>query len=80
MRWRAADTPRRPALRQSRSARHPARNRKATRIEVDEDSQAVACGLERQARSGLTEALGGPDHELITHLEGVSVPVKTGAG
>jgi len=36
------------------------RNRKATSIEVDEDSQAVACGLERQARSGLTEALAAP--------------------
>jgi len=36
------------------------RNRRAVSIEVDEDSQAVACGLERQARSGLTEALAAP--------------------
>jgi ketosteroid isomerase-like protein len=36
------------------------RNRKVTSIEVDEDSQAVARALERQARSGLTEALAAP--------------------
>lgn len=36
------------------------RNRKVISIEVDEDSQAVACGLERQARSGLSEALAIP--------------------
>ena len=36
------------------------RNRKVTSIEVDEDSQAVARGLERQARSGQTEALAAP--------------------
>jgi hypothetical protein len=36
------------------------RNRKVISIEVDEDSQAVARGLERQARSGLTEALAAP--------------------
>jgi ketosteroid isomerase-like protein len=36
------------------------RNRKVISIEVDEDSQAVARGLDRQARSGLTEALAAP--------------------
>ena len=33
------------------------RNRRVISIEVDEDSQAVAGGLQRQAQSRLTEAL-----------------------
>jgi len=36
------------------------RNRKVISIEVDEDSQAVARGLDRQVRSGPTEALAAP--------------------
>jgi ketosteroid isomerase-like protein len=36
------------------------RNRKVVSLEVEEDSQAVADALQRQARSGLTEALAPP--------------------
>jgi ketosteroid isomerase-like protein len=36
------------------------RNRKAVSIEVEEDTQAVALGLQRQAQSGVAEALAPP--------------------
>jgi ketosteroid isomerase-like protein len=36
------------------------RNRKVVSMEVEEDSQAVSRGLERQARCGLTEATAEP--------------------
>jgi ketosteroid isomerase-like protein len=36
------------------------RSRKVISIEVDEDSQAVTSALQRQAQSGLTEALAAP--------------------
>jgi ketosteroid isomerase-like protein len=35
-------------------------HRKVASIDVSEDSQAVAAGLERQARAGLSEALAAP--------------------